>query len=120
MGKFLTPLHMREDSGFCVRLSKPLLYVSAVEFPTATYCVPKGFRSDFASIPRFLWPIIPPHGRVKKAAVLHDWLYTQPQIPRSLADRIFLEAMAADNVPTPQRWIMYEAVRLFGWIHRRQ
>lgn len=36
--------------------------------------VPKGFRTDFASTPRFLYPIFPPTGAWTKAAVVHDFL----------------------------------------------
>ena len=118
MGKFLSALHMREDNGFTVRLSKPLVFASGLQLPTETYCVPKDFQTDFASVPRFLWPLLPPHGRVKKAAILHDWLYQQSHIPREHCDRVFLEAMTADHVPPVQRWAMYEGVRLFGWIYR--
>ena len=119
MGAFLTELHMRADGGFNVRLTKPLVFRSDLDYLPETFCVPKDFRTNFASVPRFLWPIMPPHGRVKKAAVLHDWLYDQPHRSRQRADRVFLEAMAASEVPRVQRWAMYEAVRLFGWIYRR-
>lgn len=36
--------------------------------------VPAGFRTDFASTPRFLYPIFPPTGAWTKAAVVHDFL----------------------------------------------
>ncbi|TQE91889.1 MAG: DUF1353 domain-containing protein, partial [Spiribacter salinus] len=29
--------------------------------------VPKGYRTDFASVPRFFWRLIPPYGRYAKA-----------------------------------------------------
>ena len=38
--------------------------------------IPEGFITDFASIPRGLWNILPPqHAHVGKAGVIHDWLY---------------------------------------------
>lgn len=37
--------------------------------------VPKGFITDFASVPRILHSVLPKTGKYGKAAVLHDYLY---------------------------------------------
>lgn len=37
--------------------------------------VPAGFVTDFASIPRAFWVVLPPTGKYGKAAVVHDYLY---------------------------------------------
>jgi hypothetical protein len=38
--------------------------------------VPKGFVTDFASIPQGLWSLgLSPHGQYSRAAVIHDYLY---------------------------------------------
>src|SRR5262245_61834039 len=38
--------------------------------------VPKGFVTDFASIPQALWSLgLSPHGQYSRAAVIHDFLY---------------------------------------------
>lgn len=76
--------------------------------------VPAGFRTDFASVPRVLWTIVPPVGLYGKAAVIHDFLYVFKLRTRAEADRIFLEAMAVLGVPLVQRTLMYQAVRLGG------
>lgn len=80
--------------------------------------VPAGFVTDLASIPRLLWPLLPPQGRYAKAAILHDWLYTQgragDEAARARADAIFLEAMRVLECPRWQRGVIYAAVRLFG------
>jgi hypothetical protein len=34
-----------------------------------------GFQTDFATIPRFLWVVLPRWGRYGNASVIHDWLY---------------------------------------------
>jgi hypothetical protein len=61
-----------------------------------------GFVFDFASIPKILWPLIPPAGDGHKlygiAAVWHDWLYKHRKIggraiTRRDADALFLEIM---------------------------
>ena len=79
--------------------------------------VPKGFVTDFASIPRIFWSIIPPTGRYTKAAVLHDFLYSIDSnygLRRKQCDLIFLKAMKILKVKKWKRIIMYLGVRLFG------
>lgn len=76
--------------------------------------VPAGFETDFASTPRWSWPLVPPLGRYARAAALHDYLYETQTRPRAEADRIFAEAMGVARVPAALRIGMWAAVRLFG------
>ena len=76
--------------------------------------VPKGAKTDFASIPRIFWPILPPVGRYSRAAVVHDYLYRHGLFTRKDCDLVFLHAMGELNVAKWKRIIMYRAVRLFG------
>ncbi len=84
-----------------------------------------GFMTDFASVPRFLWVILPRWGRYGYAAVIHDWLYWEQSRSREAADRILFEAMSVPvfRVPTWQKYLIYWAVWAFGSIawrrHRR-
>jgi hypothetical protein len=82
--------------------------------------VPKGYRTDFASVPRPLWPLFPPFGRYARAAIVHDYLYSTNACSRFLADCLFRELMFHLKVPTHRRVIMYYAVRGFGWIGWRK
>lgn len=78
--------------------------------------VPKGFKTDLASIP---WPasmFIPIVGRYNQSAILHDFLYSTQERLRKEADKIFLESMKVLEVHWFKRNIMFFAVRLFGWI----
>lgn len=87
-----------------------------------------GFITDFASVPRIFWSIIPPTGRYGKAAVIHDWLYQHKtdtkfdvlhkifSKERKRADDIFKEAMQVLNVKKWRIFIMYWGVRVGGWI----
>jgi len=43
-----------------------------------TIYIPKGYRTDFATVPRFLWSLVPPVGRWSKATIVHDWLIDNP------------------------------------------
>jgi hypothetical protein len=77
-------------------------------------CVPVGFVTDFASIPRILWSILPPNGRYTKAAVIHDWMYQNAYNSKEYADLIFYEAMLVLGVNKRIAYIMYNAVKIFG------
>ena len=76
--------------------------------------VPAGFETDYASVPRFFWRIVPPGGRYADAAVIHDYLYKKKIGTRKEADRIFMLAMKGVGVGLRQRALMYRAVRMFG------
>jgi hypothetical protein len=75
-----------------------------------------GFETDFASIPRLFWAILPRWGRYGNAAVVHDWLYWTQTRPRQAADGIFREGMRVLGVGAVTRLVIYTAVRWFGWI----
>ena len=62
--------------------------------------VKRGFVTDFASVPRMLWWVLPKWGVYGNAAVIHDWLYWDQQTTRKEADGILLEAMAVLHVQT--------------------
>ena len=79
--------------------------------------VPKGFETDFASVPRILWNILPPIGKYTKAAVIHDYLYAKGEnLTRNKADAVFLEAMRDLDVWEVTRFSMWMGVRLGGWV----
>lgn len=79
--------------------------------------VPKGFITDFASIPRPLWAIVggPTEGRYRKIAVVHDWLYRSPGLTtRGQADSVLLEGMKFSGCSWWQRSVIYSGVRVGG------
>ena len=73
-----------------------------------------GFQTDFATIPRPFWVILPKWGRYGNATVIHDWLYWLQTRPRREADAILLEAMGVLGVTSLVKVAIYWAVRLFG------
>lgn len=85
--------------------------------------VPKGFKTDFASIPAPVKAFINPVGKIKPAALVHDYLYhlrgkyLNKTYTRGNADKIFLEIMEAVQVKWLQRRAAYRGVRLGGWIY---
>jgi hypothetical protein len=76
--------------------------------------VPKGFVTDFASIPRPLWPMLSPYGKYSRAAIVHDYLYWQQECTREQADRILLIAMKESGVSRTQCAEIYAGVRAGG------
>jgi len=75
--------------------------------------VPRGFRTDLASVPRIFWVLIPPFGRYSQAAVVHDYLYRMEH-DRKEADSIFYDLMIEYGVWKWKAIIMYLGVRAFG------
>ena len=75
-----------------------------------------GFTTDFASIPRIFWAVLPRWGKYGNATVIHDWLYWIQNRPRDEADFIMLEAMGVLEVPGWQKFVIYWSVRLVGWV----
>jgi hypothetical protein len=95
---------------------RPFGYNVGAEGSTDRVDVPIGFRTDFATVPRLLWVILPKWGRYGNATVIHDYLYWVQERPRPEADRILLEAMGVLAVHPVVKYTMYWGVRLFGWL----
>lgn len=79
--------------------------------------IPVGFISDFASVPRPLWGIIPPHGRTSSACVVHDYLYEAKPLKatRAEVDLFWKSLLKQSNIPRWQVNAMYYYVKLLGW-----
>lgn len=48
------------------------------------------------------------------AAVFHDWLFTQPGMSRSTADRLFYDLLRAYGVSDTKARLMYNAVSAYS------
>lgn len=120
MSVFTTPLEVRfVDGKFWILLSPFTYYVDMAG--EEVVFVAAGFKTDFASIPHWAWSFIGhPAGRYGKAAVVHDWLYQNPDDgvsddrSRRRCDQIFLEGMKVLGVGWLTRTVMYTAVRIGG------
>lgn len=102
------------------RLAVPFEYHVGAEESGDVITVPRGFTTDFASVPRAFWSLFPPWGTYGKASVLHDYLYVMQQRPRAECDGIFLEAMKVLGVNIATRTTLWSAVRTWGWIAWRK
>lgn len=118
---FLTDLDLIDRSSGRGRvrflLQTPLVYRSRI---LGRIRVPAGFATDFASIPRLLWIVLPPVGAYDRAAVVHDYLYADGLCTREEADAVLLEAMRASGVSEGTAGVIYRGVRIGGWWAWRQ
>lgn len=129
MSTFTTPLEVEYENGRIWKVTAEFDYaLSWLDLPNRAdptqpiIRVPAGFTTDFASIPREFWAILPPTGKYGKAAVIHDYLYVMggdigrgwAKFTKKDADRIFYEAMGVLGVNQFVRWTMWKAVSAFG------
>ena len=78
-----------------------------------TLQVPVGYKTDFASIPRFLWWLWPPSSpKHLHASVCHDYLLTDTRVPRFISDIIFRKILKAKGNSVLKRRIFYIGVTL--------
>lgn len=104
------------------RLEEPLSYEVGFLGSGRRITVPEGYETDGASIPRWLWSILPAWGRYSRAALVHDYLYDcliagvphKEARTRAAADEVFLEAMLVSDVSRLVAHMMWACVRLFG------
>ena len=116
---FLTDLEFRDlnrgpGSGIKLLLLSDLVYESPLL--SRRIVVPAKFVTDLASIPQFLWNILPPIGAYDAAAVVHDYLYLNNGVTRKQADDVLNEAMGELEVDDWRRRMIYAGVRVGGWV----
>jgi hypothetical protein len=77
--------------------------------------VPRGFVTDFASIPQAFWSLgLSPNGTYSRAAIIHDFLYWTQACTRLEADNLLFIAMTESRVPEATRETIYRGVRVGG------
>lgn len=82
--------------------------------------VPKGFITDGASVPRFLWRLLGPpmEADTIAAAIRHDYHYEHPKmLSRADADDEFYWDLRGNGVATWRAYLYWLGVRAFGWMH---
>ena len=92
-----------------------LLGKVSVNMGPCSFDVPRGYITDFASIPSYLhWWIRPTDDRAVPAAIAHDWMYHTHIVTRGVADAIFLQLLREHGMPRRKAKLMAWAVRQFG------
>lgn len=124
MSSFTSPLVVSPMSdGKRWRLCRAFTYRIGKKYSRKFIKVPRGFLTDFASIPRvFLW-LLPYWGKINKPSPIHDYLYRNrvimgKPITRKEADDIFYEAMKVQfrhhKSGKVVAWLEWIAVRVFA------
>lgn len=127
MSSFTTPLIITPlPNGKDWRLINRFTYHIGSKSSHRFVNVPRGFYTDFASVPRMFF-FLPDWATYNKSSVLHDWMYQthtitgrkgKLPIARREADKIFLEAMLVDFRHHKQgkviAYLEYLAVRVFA------
>lgn len=114
---FMTPLKVELSDGDRWRLAEEFtFYTETLSKNKVYFTVPKGFETDFASVPKIFLSFLRWRDKFNKAAVVHDWFYNTKTISRKQADKIFLELMLVLGIEKYKAYIFYYIVRLFGWL----
>lgn len=112
---FLNDLFVKSIRGSSFyELTLPLSY----QHNDTVYTAPVGFKTDFASIPKAVRGFIDEdESDIRDAAVIHDWLYSTGELPRSVADIILRDAMRELGAGFVKASVVFLAVRCFGSSH---
>jgi hypothetical protein len=120
-----SPLHLKKlgATGRKYELLEPFVYASAVP-GVGSFVVPRGYVTDFHSIPWGLWNLLPPDD-FAESAIAHDWLYEQGEIvligggtvkiTRLQADQVHAEILRLMGAPEWRVKAMYAGLRIGGW-----
>lgn len=109
------------ENGITATLTRSLIYTTTDGW---RIIVTRGFVTDFASIPRPLWSVIPPRGRYNRPAIVHDHLYRDAPIDpltgrrctQGRADTILREACENCDDRFTQRWAIYLGLKIGGFV----
>ncbi|MCQ2377758.1 MAG: DUF1353 domain-containing protein [Victivallaceae bacterium] len=110
-------IHSEDKRGNVYTLDEP--YGLVAWYCGKRVCVPRGFESDGASVPRFFWRFVFPSSdtRALRAAFIHDYIYrTHPYgWTKGDADRLFLAELLVGGVEPRAAYRAYIGVKYFGW-----
>ena len=91
------------------------------ELLSARLTVLPGYRTNGASVPRLLRPVLDSFGStVLASAIVHDCLYEAVALPRALADAVFLEAMLTTGTSAVVAKSAWSAVRVLADLLQQQ
>lgn len=83
----------------------------------AVVMIPKGFTTDFCSVPRLPGAFDYLGDIANQAGAVHDRLYTTAELPRDVADLMLKEMILALGYQAEKAELIYTGVRLFGGPH---
>jgi hypothetical protein len=96
-------------------LPKSNYFKLTAEVSHKDYIAPIGFITNLANIPWQLQLFIACYDyRIRRAAIIHDWLYTTQLVSRLDADKILCEIMREDGADELMIKAAYFCVMVFG------
>jgi len=123
MSSFTAPLFLTPRTDHDQRTwltSRPFSYEIGHKGSGLTITVPQGTDTDLATVPRFLWPLVPPHDpKFAAAFVLHDYLCRWHGFSRVMADAILYEALRVLGASVLSASITYWAVAAWRIVRRK-
>ena len=111
MIKYLTGLYIKlADDNEHFLLTKSF---EIIDSRNVKWVAPQGFKTDGASIPKWLRPVIgdPFKGKTLEAAIIHDSGCQYQTQSQKDTHRIFRELCEDNGVPFWRAWVMWLAVR---------
>jgi hypothetical protein len=109
-------LHLYRFSDEIYALTKPISWIpnpgSARDLRKVE--VPAGFITDFASVPKIFWSILPRDGVYVYPAIIHDYMYWMQEAAREQADETLREGMQDFKVDIVSINAIYWGVRAGG------
>lgn len=91
----------------------PVRYRTQVDVVVQGIKIPRGFITDGATVPRWLWALFPPIDRYFTAALVHDYLLVNGATWKT-ANAKFGAQLRKCNISRWRRWLMVAGVRLYG------
>lgn len=84
--------------------------------PAFRRIVPRGFVSDGSSIPRWAWFAAghPYSGQTLIAAIVHDYLCVERDMPHEIAHGAFYDIARACGEKKMRAWVMHKAIKVGG------
>jgi len=120
MSLFTDDLELKFVNGKIWELTKEFSYY-LTDDKNIVITVPKGYRTDFASIPTIFWSFLTHKDIFNKASIIHDYLCDtngDDRFNKEQVDKIYLEAQGIVKIPFLKAYIFYYFASKFGTINR--
>jgi hypothetical protein len=114
MSSFTEPLFLFPGEDSLWETAREFSYEIGAKGSGLRVTVPKGTETDLATMPRLLWPLVPPHDpRFAAAFVLHDHMCRLPGFSRVITDAVLYEALRVLGASIFRASAVYWAVAIF-------
>jgi hypothetical protein len=86
-----------------------------------TFTIPKGLKTDFASIPTFLQFFLSPiDPKIAIPSVMHDFQYKYGKLTRVEADIMLYQKCRSFGLDIVRSLFVYFSVRVMGWLYYKK